>query len=459
MKNFVRSPIFLNGSKYFQLIHINGEIDQSFSAFIEHLLCRSYAPETIRRYLNIVACFLDYLSEISLYPVSPSKRYISKALDRYVPLKLNANRLRRIDKRHLSDPFIAWGAPLVASLGIRQVGSTNGIVSAVRHYLALSDQFERALNEGSAYDELSSTKPPVSEQIQFASVVSRPMPGNSMLSGVLRRPPTAIDATRSQHRDRVGISDERYKDFPIGRFPDLLQHANSWRDRFLWALLGASGLRVSEACALQWGDVDIPTQTIIVLNPNNRPGSKDGGPARQLRFKGRTTQAIFLLPELKSEVFRSMYFYLAHECQGSLPSDYVFQDIRPGKSRGRPFYDLSDAARTTAFHRACERASIPQTGVKSWAPHSLRHMYGVFLTNYLPVPGGFGLRLEEVQRLMGHASDRATRTYARQDEIVLEAKLELADRIVMGGGALDDLPRTIADRLRLQANLIDGSVK
>ncbi|KKL27833.1 hypothetical protein LCGC14_2381190, partial [marine sediment metagenome] len=65
-------------------------------------------------------------------------------------------------------------------------------------------------------------------------------------------------------------------------------------------------------------------------------------------------------------------------------------------------------------------------------PHSLRHFYGVFMLNFIPVEGGYGLRLPEVQKLMGHEDSSSTAHYAREDPIILESKLRMIDHFAMG---------------------------
>ena len=110
----------------------------------------------------------------------------------------------------------------------------------------------------------------------------------------------------------------------------------------------------------------------------------------------------------------------------------VFQDITK-KGNGRPYSMISDKSKRSAFIRACKNANVPNPpGQNSYTPHSLRHFYGVFMLNYVPTEGGYGLTLTEVQRLMGHKSRKSTARYAREDPIILQTKLLLIDQIAMG---------------------------
>jgi hypothetical protein len=60
--------------------------------------------------------------------------------------------------------------------------------------------------------------------------------------------------------------------------------------------------------------------------------------------------------------------------------------------------------------------------------------------------------LSEVQRLMGHRTPTATRHYARERRIILDAKLEYADSQVLDTlGDPAQLPLLIAARLHREA--------
>ena len=74
------------------------------------------------------------------------------------------------------------------------------------------------------------------------------------------------------------------------------------------------------------------------------------------------------------------------------------------------------------------------------------------MLNYLPVPGGYGLKLKEVQQLKGHTSEKTTAHYAREDRTILAARLEYADQhLWTTGNDLHFLPTLIANRLRAEA--------
>jgi integrase len=152
----------------------------------------------------------------------------------------------------------------------------------------------------------------------------------------------------------------------------------------------------------------------------------------KLRFKGRVVSEVFLFEPLKTKFFTALELYLLHEYLPTKEHEYVFQILEPSR-RGVPYKNASDATRVTSFKRTVRRAGVPGPSYAPkhvWTPHSLRHAYGVYLLNYLPTPNGLGLRLEEVQYLMGHKDIKTTRGYARQGVDILRAKLLWADEQV-----------------------------
>jgi site-specific recombinase XerD len=88
------------------------------------------------------------------------------------------------------------------------------------------------------------------------------------------------------------------------------------------------------------------------------------------------------------------------------------------------------------FKKAVKQAEVPMpSNDKDWSPHSLRHLYGVYMLNDYPVAperGLFGLELIEVQMLMGHANIRSTQHYARAKHHRLAAKLKTSDEALLG---------------------------
>jgi integrase len=175
-----------------------------------------------------------------------------------------------------------------------------------------------------------------------------------------------------------------------------------------------------------------------------------------LPYKGRETDGVYFLPFLRELFFDTLEAYVESEYIATSKHDFVFQDIRSKSGLGRPFYEISDTGRIKNFKEAASRSEIFDDRGAIYTPHSLRHLYGVYLLNYLPVPGGYGLSIKEVQYLMGHKTDAATRLYARSDKAVLIWKLDAADASFQSDeDTFSVLKRHLVKRLRQEADRIE----
>ncbi len=142
------------------------------------------------------------------------------------------------------------------------------------------------------------------------------------------------------------------------------------RDRALLELLYASGLRVSEACGLDVGDLSLSSGEVRVLGK--------GGRERIVPF-GRVAQ-------------RTIAAYLEYgrpRIARSLPA--LFLNSRGGRLSTR------SVRRILAAYEV--QAGLPRRG-----PHSLRHTFATHL-----LEGGADLR--SVQELLGHRSLSSTQIY------------------------------------------------
>jgi integrase len=142
----------------------------------------------------------------------------------------------------------------------------------------------------------------------------------------------------------------------IGEIPDAL--------RDLVLLLAFTGLRISEACGLQWRDLaqDESGHPVLVVERQYRP--KQG--ARPARYKSTTkTAAGARTIRLPAPLVRRLTKRRA-ELGVVVSSDPIF-----ATSNGTP-YDRHNVGR--ALRSACDRAGAPRIG-----PHVLRHTLGSLL--------------------------------------------------------------------------------
>jgi integrase/recombinase XerD len=156
------------------------------------------------------------------------------------------------------------------------------------------------------------------------------------------------------------------------------------RDRAILELLYGCGLRVSELCGLDLGDLDPADRTVRVLGK----GSKER-----------------LLP-VGEPALRAVAAYLAHGrpvCRGRRPSAALILNLRGGR-----------LSRVGVWQLLKRHALAAGLGVEV-TPHALRHSYATHL-----LEGGADLRV--VQALLGHADIGTTEIYTHVSQAhLLEA--------------------------------------
>ncbi len=149
------------------------------------------------------------------------------------------------------------------------------------------------------------------------------------------------------------------------------------RDRALWELLYATGLRVGELVGLDWEDVDCEARVLRVLGK--------GGKERMVPFGVPAAEAL--------AAWRERWRELRADGEPDAP---VFLN----RSGGR----LSDRSVRRRLDRAAARAALA-AGVH---PHTLRHTFATHL-----LEGGADLRA--IQELLGHSSLATTQRYTHVD--------------------------------------------
>ncbi len=150
------------------------------------------------------------------------------------------------------------------------------------------------------------------------------------------------------------------------------------RDRALWEVLYATGLRVGELVSLDWDDIDLGSRVLRVLGK--------GGKERMVPFGVPARQAL--------AAWRERWGELRATTSGA--DAPVFLNHRGGRLTDRSVRRLLDA--TVA--RAALAAGVH--------PHTLRHTFATHL-----LEGGADLRA--IQELLGHSSLATTQRYTHVD--------------------------------------------
>lgn len=488
LRNVKREEINVSGRISWALTDRDGLPVTVFDEF-----CRSIANdafETRRRYSIVVSRFIDYLYEVEILGKgSVTRGAVNQAIDYYLQL------LSHGEKISLGADAIAQDVTGVADdlrrrevalkqvanrLGIRALkpGSWDNTLAPLNRFLRLCTMLENeareiAVHRGVAKELVEASAldySPLLEAIDGVSMLSRAevqhIKQSSMLGGVIRFRGGELSRPRglSAGRKRKKQADLELLEFPMAQFPLLLEATFSWRDKALWTLLAASGIRRSEALNLEWEHIDFENETVYVLDPDyTRYGRDLSDDERYSRFKGRAVSWTYLRQPYRSWFFEFLLKYRQQEYV--LPADgnnFVFQYLR-GQYAGKPLREAADSTLNDAFTDAVKRAGIngpPFATTYVWTAHSLRHAYGMYMLNDFAVPGQEipGLTEAEVQLLMGHEDINSTRKYARPRLSRLKEKLARHDQAMLScQDSLTGLPPAIASRLLMDSDIAQGA--
>jgi integrase/recombinase XerC len=164
---------------------------------------------------------------------------------------------------------------------------------------------------------------------------------------------------------------------------DEQSRAEEVRDQALFEVLYGAGLRISEACNLDVGDIT---------------ADGDGGRVNVRQGKGRKDRIV----PLGSKAWQAVSAWLPHRgaflaaTERAAPEPHALFLSRRGQRLGP----------REARRRLDRRETL--AGVKRVSPHALRHSFATHLL-------GEGADLRSIQEMLGHASLRTTQRYAQVD--------------------------------------------
>jgi integrase/recombinase XerD len=161
--------------------------------------------------------------------------------------------------------------------------------------------------------------------------------------------------------------------------------------RVIAAVAYGAGMRVSEACRLQVGDIQSERKLIHI---------REG--------KGKKDRLVMLSDRLL--IILREYFGLVRP-----PRPFLF----PGNQPCKP---ISESSVQRAFHAAAIRAGIRAT--RRLTPHSLRHCFATHL-----LEAGTDIRV--IQVLLGHSSIRTTARYTQVSERHIASVQSPLDRLAV----------------------------
>jgi integrase len=199
---------------------------------------------------------------------------------------------------------------------------------------------------------------------------------------------------------------------------DILKLLDKAKDpeRSLFAVLAMSGLRLGEALALRWRDVDFEMRAIIVT----RSWSYHGG---FLEPKTEASRRAVPLLDVLADNLRDYYHGKGHpELEDLLFTDDGKKPLDPANVRKK-------------FLEALEAADL-----KHVTMHSLRHSYASILL-------GHGASVKALQRALGHASATMTlNVYSHLIQEDMDPVLARANQVFLkGDGKVVRFPRKKGD--------------
>lgn len=166
-----------------------------------------------------------------------------------------------------------------------------------------------------------------------------------------------------------------------------------------WVLnfLLLTGMRIGEALALQWNDVEFHSDGEATVHIT-KTRSEHRGKAYENEAKTHTSKRRIRIEKLAADILRQRQE--RGKVEGRLvaepPSEYVFTTIRPAGRQTRRIQPMRQDSIRGAMRRICIQAGVP---VRS--PHALRHSYTSLLAEQ-------GVQIAQVSRMLGHAKVSTT---------------------------------------------------
>lgn len=207
----------------------------------------------------------------------------------------------------------------------------------------------------------------------------------------LTAPELITSKVRMQEPDALpkAIADEDIK--------ALFAAVHSIRDRALLILLYRTGMRIGELLQVKVDDIILPEQTILLY-----VGSKNYE-GREVYYSSDAEQALKDWLRTRDKTKRYLFY-------------------------GRSDQPLSYGSAWAVMRKALERAGLSDKG---YSLHSLRHTFATDMINH-------GMRVEVLQKILGHQDIEMTMRYARLSNQRIEEDYYRAMRIITGEGESDE---------------------
>lgn len=415
MKNYVYIKGEPTGDAPYILLDADSNSFPPFASTVKQMVRKGNSPQTIEDYSGHLARFLDYLFEAANLIEHHSAEHINDAIYSYKSFLLYGQKS--------PDALAAQTAKALNITEVTNATSLGPIQAAIKRFLQVSESEPHGYDQYPLFGHLKSVPRELSpwERRQLLS--------KSMLAGVIRSGPILTKKGSSIFGIKRGglASTFEREHIPFDKMVPLIESFNSLRDKTYYSLLAASGCRGHEARQIRIQDINVAERKVSLIPPNKHElEDLTAREHRCLSWKGRASENTFLIEPFKSMFFKYYLEYRKVERIATTGNSYLFQ-----QKNGRPFFATSRPNRTQAFIKALKKIGLHKP---EYAGHSLRHSYGFYTVNYMPLPNGtYGLPLPLVKVLMGHSSISSTEIYAKKDIHLIEAAIENANRLIFNG--------------------------
>ena len=433
LKNFSKVKLIKHNKSYWKLYDINGNEVLPFTEWNLDFQDK-FSFNTRDKYTQVVSKFLDYLFEVNVYESNVTRLELKEAITNY---KLLISKGQNLTDKTLQKIAMELNFnPIKPASWSNNIAAINSFLIYVfekeedeREYLSLKknihipEKYKDVLPELKRNKTLNHFEKKAIQQKSFIANLYRVNGSINVVSGL-----------KAHNTNSINPSFEEL-DFPALQIPALLSNTTCFRDRAIYSLMAGTGIRSSEAISLTWDMIDIENQKVYIQNKDPIKENE------KIKFKGRDTVATFFVPELRYIFFKALYDYQLKEASNSNTHNYVFEFLS-GKAKGKPYYQVSRQSFIKGFVKTVKRANIPSprfNDKENWTPHSLRHFYGVYMLNHIPLSNGYGFNIEEVQKMLGHSSIETTQKYARRKEDYITTQLEYAELSIHENKTIKDV--------------------
>lgn len=400
----------------------------SYVNWLEHT--KGYAEHTIEQYSGHVARFLDFLYEaVKIEDRNNDFQLLIASYKSYLLFGKSSE-----DK---------LATKVAYQLGRNHAASVESITLGIENAISSFIDFQTVKSSAVDSDNLF-LKYYLTERVRTPKELNN-IREKDWLAGTIRRSLSAArktlgkklfpGAARKSNRNTKADKPYKTKAYPLESVIDLLHNkpkrktTSHTRNQCIYSLLAASGMRTSECLQLRTKDIDFNNFKIFIRSPfeDVLPGITEEE-FTYLSWKGRATEETFLIEPFATRFWTLLKKYMAEVYNSSVNHDFIFQ-----KHDGRPLFTGDRASRIKTFKHNAKKSGLKDT--KGISPHSLRHMYGTYVLNYLPIDAGqgqmrYGLSMAFVKLLMGHQSISSTERYAIKDSKVADFYLKIANNFI-----------------------------